>query len=239
MHTLETIYSQDGHICFLFTTSTCWGHVTQTSVLRTCIHAMMTQHILRIHTFYPLPPCPLYLHTSQSRMQTRKSTIIREGVYLADLESNASLHSSQLQDALNRPIPVPQYDPQSSLAMSGTTHNSVRSDVPPKPSMQRLASKDSTYRYREDQIKAVRQIGVKEASDKRSRLSFSPSVFQMGNGALSAKQTEKFARLQDAIPEHLQSSSKEPVINYTEPPDGGLMAWAHTVAGHLVVFNAQ
>ncbi|MCJ1471440.1 hypothetical protein MMC13_000079 [Lambiella insularis] len=65
----------------------------------------------------------------------------------------------------------------------------------------------------------------------------------MGGRVLSTKQAAELARLQDIIPKtllgHPPTFSKELATTYTEPPDGGFMAWAHTVAGHLIIFNAQ
>ncbi|MCJ1322234.1 hypothetical protein MMC15_007581 [Xylographa vitiligo] len=144
-------------------------------------------------------------------MSTRKSTFISQGVYIADIESIASFGSSELNGAIDRPFPVPQYDPQSSL------------DIPNNAKCIALG---------------ISEQCIEKADKRRSRLSFTPSVFQIGTEILSTEQTKELERLKDDISEDSETPQKS-LAGYTEPPDGGAMAWAHTVAGHLVVFNAQ
>ena len=87
-------------------------------------------------------------------------------------------------------------------------------------------------------------LGTEPRLGKRSRLSMTPSEFNIGTGPLqfSPNQAEELARLS-----RHDCSTKIPVDSelrgsgntIEEPPDGGFMAWAHAVAGHLVAFNAQ
>ena len=177
-------------------------------------------------------------------MSTRKSTFISQGVYIADIESIASFGSSELNGAIDRPFPVPQYDPQSSLDIPNNvcTKANVRTEVPcvhiSRPNVLHSASRNSVAWYHGNHTKVSRQLGIEKADKRRSRLSFTPSVFQIGTEILSTEQTKELERLKDDISEDSETPQKS-LAGYTEPPDGGAMAWAHTVAGHLVVFNAQ
>ena len=177
-------------------------------------------------------------------MSTRKSTFINQGAYLADIESNASLGSSELNGAIDRPFPIPHYDPQSSLDIPNSvcTKSNVRTEVPNihtfRPKVLHSASRNSINWYHGNHTKVSSQLGIERAEKRRSRLSFTPSVFQIGTELLSTEQTKELGRLKDDIAEIPETPPKD-LDGYTEPPDGGAMAWAHTVAGHLVVFNAQ
>ncbi|MCJ1437677.1 hypothetical protein MMC27_007064 [Xylographa pallens] len=177
-------------------------------------------------------------------MSTRKSTSINQGVYLSDIESSASLGSSELNGAIDRPFPIPQYDPQSSLDIpdSVCTKSNIRTEVPSihkfRPKVLHSASRNSINWYHGNHTKVSSQLGIERAEKRRSRLSFTPSVFQIGTELLSTEQTKELGRLKDDISEIPETPQKD-LDGYTEPPDGGAMAWAHTVAGHLVVFNAQ
>ncbi|MCJ1383824.1 hypothetical protein MMC17_006938 [Xylographa soralifera] len=177
-------------------------------------------------------------------MSTRKSTFINQGMYLADVESSASFGSSELNGAIDRPFPIPQYDPQSSLDIPNNlcTKANVCSEAPSmytfRPKVLHSASRNSINWYHGNHTKVSNQLGIERASNRRSRLSFTPSVFQIGTEVLSIEQIKELGRLKDDTSEIPETPQKGPA-GYTEPPDGGAMAWAHTVAGHLVVFNAQ
>ena len=173
-------------------------------------------------------------------MLSRKSTSISQGAYLADVESNISLGSFDLKDATNRPFPVPQYDPESSLdiPIELYTKANERREIPRENISKPKSSRDSTNWYPGNRLKVSSQLGIDGSNRRRSRLSLTPSVFQIGTEILSAEQTKELGRLKDAISGIPEPPQKD-LDGYTEPPDGGAMAWAHTVAGHLIVFNAQ
>ncbi|MCJ1282741.1 hypothetical protein MMC26_002066 [Xylographa opegraphella] len=177
-------------------------------------------------------------------MSTRKSTFIKQGAYLADVESCASFGSFDLNGAIDRPFPVPKYDPQSSLDIPDTACNkskirtessSIRAS---RPKVLHSVSRNSINWYQGNQTKATGQLGIVGTDKRRSRLSITPSVFQIGTELLSVEQNKELGRLKDDTSEVLETPLKG-LDEYTEPPNGGAMAWAHTVAGHLVVFNAQ
>ena len=177
-------------------------------------------------------------------MSTRKSTFINQGVYLADIESNASCGSSELNGAIDRPFPVPHYDPQSSLNIpdnvctKSKAHTGLPSIHTSRPKVLYSVSRNSINWYRGNHSKISSQLGIERADKRRSRLSFTPSVFQIGTEHPSIEQTKELGRLRDDVDEFPGTPLKG-LVEYIEPPDGGAMAWAHTVAGHLIVFNAQ
>ena len=103
----------------------------------------------------------------------------------------------------------------------------------------RLGLSDQIPRSQISNISPQIQLGLPYSADQ-SQSSLTPASFELGTGGLSRGQTRDFDRLRDNP--NLRSSptswSKE-IDSCIEPPDGGLMAWAHAIAGHLISFNVQ
>ena len=181
---------------------------------------------------------------------------IHEGSYLSDCSSAISLKSSPfLHEAADRPFAVPWYDPEGSTITSDD-------HLPPPYGMKalpalppRAASRASVqqkqwypihnYSWDDGKLKQLEHafhLETYRPGDRRSRLSITPSAFHIGAGSqpLSVAQTTELTRLT----RHQRNACNIPDAKpndkaLTEPPDGGIMAWLHVVAGHLVVFNAQ
>ena len=98
--------------------------------------------------------------------------------------------------------------------------------------------------YNGSSAKVEQRLGIEHACDKGSTLSIAPPTFEMGrdNLRLSVSQAEELAKVSRHYrdtPQGLENPMKTYEAAVMEPPDGGFMAWAHAVAGHLVAFNAQ
>ena len=74
--------------------------------------------------------------------------------------------------------------------------------------------------------------------NKTWRLSITPSIIHIGTDVpYQFSRPARNALLDKTL---LNKSLPDlPLNSFDEPPDGGFWAWAHTVAGHLAVFNAQ
>lgn len=161
---------------------------------------------------------------------SRKSQYIQQGTYLANRDSVASYKEIERSNASPRSLPEPR-GIEAGLPYPAETYMDSQDDL------SKLAVlRQCTNWYHGDQTKAARRLGIGEPTTKRSRLSFTPAMFQLGTGALSAEQTRELARVYTDTASEL---SEKQVDACTEPPDGGLLAWAHAAAGHLVAFNVQ
>lgn len=177
---------------------------------------------------------------------SRKSRFINQGTYLSNRDSVASWNEDGLSNTKRLPTPK---DIVAGLVFSNYSHENTTSlpglkDIEAGPSHKESQDdflklqilRECTNWYAGDQVKAAGRLGIDQSAMKRSRLSFTPAMFQLGPGALSTAQTRELARVNtDSISE---PSFKE-LDASSEPPDGGALAWAHAFAGHLVAFNVQ
>jgi len=177
---------------------------------------------------------------------SRKSRFINQGTYLSNRDSVASCTENGPSNA--KTIPVPK-EIEASLPHPNDSHKNTTSspdlkDIEAGPTYKESQDdvlklhilRECTNWYAGDQVKAAGRLGIDQSAMKRSRLSFTPAMFQLGTGALSTEQTRELARVNtDSISE---LSLKE-LDASSEPPDGGALAWAHAFAGHLVAFNVQ
>jgi hypothetical protein len=94
---------------------------------------------------------------------------------------------------------------------------------------------DSVDWYQGSSAKAANRLGIAEPGEKRWRLSMTPSMIQQATEALP---TGLAIEMKDLGVPSAKDSLKDDIID-SGPPDGGTLAWAHAVAGHLVTMNAQ
>ena len=173
----------------------------------------------------------------------RQITEIQEGVYLSDHtpQSSIRLGSIHVHDAIERPVPIAVYDPQASLVQPKLVFARSRRDN--TKDTKQPGSNESTTNWLQakevnsafDRLEIRSQVS--DRKNKRSRLSISPSFIHVTpTQPLSVAQTVELSRLSHHGPT-MEVSFPADVVD--EPPDGGTMAWLHTVAGHLVVFAVQ
>lgn len=173
----------------------------------------------------------------------RKLTDIQEGVYLSDANSQFSIRSgvAHVHNAIERPIPIAVYDPQASLVQpklvfprsSRENTKQTRQAGSNESSTNWLQAKEFNPAFDKLEIRSR----VFETKSNRSRLSITPSFIHVAPAQpLSVGQTVELSRLSRHGP---PMEVNLPVDVADEPPDGGTMAWLHTVAGHLVAFAVQ
>lgn len=173
----------------------------------------------------------------------RKLVDIQEGVFLSDCTPQPSIRfgAVHFHDAIERPIPVAVHDPQASLVQpklifargSGDDAKETKQLDPNKSSTNWLQAKEADSRFDRLEIRSR----VSERASHRSRLSITPSFIHITPAQpLSVAQTVELSRLSRHGP---PMEVILPMDVVDEPPDGGTMAWLHTVAGHLVAFVVQ
>ena len=178
--------------------------------------------LLSVHPFYNQP--------SMSKKSKQS-----QGLYLADRDSISTLNPSYFHTVLDRPLSLTKNQSKLSLVYSSNEHRSTHLGLQPISEVQDGEIVGSVSWYHGNTNKAAARLGIPTTHETRTRLSLTPSVFQLGAGALSVEQTRELARLRYA-PAKIDDKA---VDTADEPPDGSTLAWNHAAVGHLVVFNAQ
>ena len=178
---------------------------------------------------------------------SRRSQKIQEGIYLADIGPKLSpVPSLDVHDAIERPIPIPTYDPQWSIV--DVTRSTPNLSLLPAPAASKQSLKPSRLQeksinwYRGDHRKVETHFGIPRSQHRRSRISITPSDFQIGTGIqpFSVENNRELSRIRNGGKEPLSPTTPEDPKGFNAaPPDGGTLAWLHVLAGHLVVLNAQ
>jgi hypothetical protein len=173
-------------------------------------------------------------------MAQSKEERITDGVYLEDMPRN------QPTSNFSRPFVVPVYDPQGTNCERPSTISSsscgVASDGAPAVRSRVVEeSVNNVGPYGGNQAKAQARLGIRHKP--RSFISFTPSELPGGSSsrALSHNQIYELNRATrhdngGEIPTPLLEERED---SGSEPPDGGLLAWAHAIAGFLVTLNTQ
>ena len=192
---------------------------------------MIIRHIIQVShhdstliSFHPYRH--IYVHT-RSLYMANKLTRIQKGCYLTHTDSFSSIKSggevsSQLAGS---PEPVTWESP-----VPLKQQVSLKSDQ----SIDALSSRPSRRPIRD----SIDWLSAKEALNsyeyKPSRLSLTPSIIRINPSGSSFPYSASL--LNKPLPPIPLGQLDDTI---TEPPDGGFLAWAHSFAGHLAVFNAQ
>lgn len=186
---------------------------------------------------------------------TRRSKSIRKAIRLIDgVPDMGNKTSPTMLTAGKRPFAAPVYDPENSTMSPLEAQAKYAFDAVLWESQEQLYQYPEHLPEYSERSPAMQQSKrgerrrerVHENTPKRSRIS------TIGSALLNVQQVPdegdrdliRFYR-QGPTPQpkmeviSLCSSDTEKDEDADEPPDGGTLAWLHTFAGFLVIFNAQ
>lgn len=183
-------------------------------------------------------------------MAPSKEDQIVDGVYLEDMKPHVpGVQPPGKVKNFSRPFVVPVYDPQGTNSEKPPTVSSSQFG-PASNGESALNTEDANETGNTTDIEAYNGSQLKDQSRVRVRYYSAPSFMSMTPSDLPGASSYRglsYGQIQElnrvvryenggAVPTPLLEEREDSAC---EPPDGGLLAWLHVLAGFLVTLNSQ